>query len=102
VLLPKNFVAAPIDGKHDYCFSHQWHYGKAEAMRLVRDAVYRGIPVYALFVPSNHIDQDVQRLPQIEGYTWKRSGRSNTTALIMILKQQAGVSLLDATPVNPG
>ena len=28
-LLPKPFVAAPIDGNHDYSYSQLWHYGKA-------------------------------------------------------------------------
>src|SRR6266511_4998373 len=27
-LLPKPFVAAPVDGHHDYCYSRLWHYGK--------------------------------------------------------------------------
>ena len=31
-LLPKPFVAAPIDGNHNYSFSRLWHYGKAEAL----------------------------------------------------------------------
>src|SRR5436190_2719454 len=27
-LLPKPFVAAPVDGNHDYSYSRLWHYGK--------------------------------------------------------------------------
>jgi hypothetical protein len=96
--LPKTFVAAPIDEKHNYCFSRQWHYGKAEAIQLVAGGLNRGIPVYALFVPSKHVDQDVRRLPQIQGYTWKRSDRSNTTGVIMVLTKEAGVSSLDLVP----
>ena len=53
VLLPKPFVAAPIDGHHYYCFSRLWHYGKAEAIRLVANGLARAIPVYALLLPSN-------------------------------------------------
>jgi hypothetical protein len=88
VLLPRPFVAAPIDDKHNYCFSQQWHYGKAEAIRFVTGGLDHVIPVYALFVPSEHLDQDVQRLPQIQGYIWKRSGRSNRRAVIMILTKE--------------
>jgi hypothetical protein len=102
VLLPKPFVAAPIDEKHDYRFSRQWHYGKPDAIRLVKGGVNRGIPVYALFVPSEHMDQDVQRLPQIPGYSWQRSGRSSKTALIMILTKETGVSLLDSMSIQDG
>ena len=96
VLLPKPFVAAPIDDKHNYCFSRQWHYGKAEAIRFVTGGLDHGIPVYALFVPSEHLDQDVQRLPQIQGYTWTRSDRSGTTAVIMILTKDTVACSLDS------
>ena len=48
VLLPKRFVAAPIDDKHNYCYSRQWHYGKAEAIRFVAGGLDQAIPVYAL------------------------------------------------------
>ncbi len=84
-LLPKRFVAAPIDDKHNYCYSRQWHYGKAEAIRFVAGGLDQAIPVYALFVPSEHLDQDIQRLPQIQGYSWKRSHHSDATAVVMIL-----------------
>jgi ATP phosphoribosyltransferase len=94
VLLPKPFVAAPIDHKHYYCYSPLWHYGKAEAIRLVAGGLDRAIPVYALFVPSEHLDQDIERLPQIQGYTWKRSDRSGTTAVIMILTKETVASSL--------
>jgi hypothetical protein len=96
VLLPNRFVAAPIDDKHDYRFSRQWRYGKAEAMRLVEGGVNSSTPVYALFVPSQHLDQDIARLPHIEDYTWKRSDRSSKTAVIMILTRDNGVSSPDS------
>ena len=96
VLLPKPFVAAPIDDHHNYSYSRLWHYGKAEAIRFVTGGLDRGIPVYALFVPSEHLDQDVERLPQIQGYTWTRSGRSGTTAVIMILTKDTVARSLDS------
>ena len=46
-LLPKPFVAAPIDDHHSYCYSRLWHYGKVEAIRLVRSGLDRATPVYA-------------------------------------------------------
>ena len=48
-LLPKPFVAAPIDGSHDYRYSQLWHYGKVEAIRLVQSGLDHATPVYALF-----------------------------------------------------
>jgi len=102
VLLPKPFVAAPIDDKHNYCFSRLWHYGKAEAIRFVTAGLDHGIPVYALFVPSEQLDQDVQRLPQIQGYTWTRSDRSGTTAVIMILTKDTVARSLDSVLAHGG
>ena len=102
VLLPKPFVAAPIDDKHNYCFSRIWHYGKAEAIRLVAGGLDRGIPVYALFVPSKHLDQDVERLPQIQGYTWKRSDRSSTRVVIMVLIKETVANSVDSVPRGAG
>jgi hypothetical protein len=84
-LLPKQFVAVPIDGKHNYCYSRQWHYGKAEAIQLVATGVGRASPVYALLLPSNDIDQDIKRLPLIQDYTWKRANGTDTAAVILTL-----------------
>ncbi len=58
VLLPKPFVAAPIDGKHNYSYSRDWHYGKVEALRLVQSGLDHATPVYALLVPAIDGDQD--------------------------------------------
>jgi len=102
VLLPKPFVAAPIDDKHNYCYSRIFHYGKAEAIRLVAGGLDRAIPVYALLLPSEHVDQDVRRLPQIQRYTWKRSDRSGTTAVIMILTRETVDRSLDSVPADGG
>jgi hypothetical protein len=95
-LLPKGFVAAPIDDMHNYRYSRQWRYGKAEAVQLVESALKRGRPVYGLFVPSKELDQNVQRLPLVQGYSWKRSERSNTAAVIMTLTEDAPVPTRDS------
>jgi len=102
VLLPKPFVAAPIDEKHYYCYSRLWHYGKAEAIRLVTGGLDHAIPVYALFVPSEHLDQDVDRLPQIQGYTWKRSDRSGTSAVIMVLTKDTVANSVGSASAQRG
>ena len=94
-LLAKPFVAAPIDDKHNYRYSRQWRYGNAEAMRLVANGVRRAIPVYALLLPSKDVDQDIKRLPLIQGYTWKRSDRTDTPAVIVTLTKDVLTSTLE-------
>ena len=96
-LLPKPFVAAPIDDHHNYCYSRLWHYRKVEAIRLVQSGLDHATPVYALLVPSIDDDQDVQRLPSIQGYSWKRSEKSNSRAVIMTLTTDAAAPTLDST-----
>jgi hypothetical protein len=88
-LLPKPFVAAPIDGKHDYCYSRLWHYATPEAVQLVANALGRATPVYALMVSSKDVHQDIKRLPVIQGYSWSRSNRTNTAVVIMTLTKDA-------------
>ena len=96
-LLPKPFVAAPIDGRHDYCYSRLWHYAKPEAAQLVANGLGHATPVYALLLSSKDIDQDIKRLPVIEGYSWKRSNRTDTAAVIMTLTKTAPALTLEPT-----
>jgi hypothetical protein len=96
-LLPKGFVAAPLDGNHSYCYSRRWHYGSAEAAQLAQSGLARATPVYALLVPSKDIDRDIKRLPLIQGYSWIRSERSNKRAVIMTLMKDPAVLALDST-----
>jgi len=96
VLLPKPFVAAPIDDHHNYCYSRLWHYGKVEALRLVQNGLDHATPVYALLLPSNNDDRNVQRLPSIRGYTWKRSKKFNSRAVVMTLTTDAAAPTLDS------
>jgi hypothetical protein len=95
-LLPKPFVAAPIDGSHNYSYSRRWHYGKTEALELVHSALDHGAPVYALLLSSKDTDQDVKRLPMIQGYSWKRSEKSNPKALILTLTKDPVAFTLDS------
>src|SRR6478672_9983790 len=71
-----------------------WHYGKLEAAQLVANGLGRATPVYALLLPSKDVDQDIKRLPLIQGYSWKRSEKSNTRAVIMILTKDVPTSTL--------
>ena len=96
VLLPKPFVAAPIDDHHNYCYSRLWHYGKSEAIRLVQSGLDHATPVYALLLPYKHDDQDVQRLPSIQGYSWRRSEKSSTRVVIMTLTKNASAPTPDS------
>jgi hypothetical protein len=93
-LLPKPFVAAPVDDRHEYCYSRIWHYGGNEAIRLVQSGLARAIPIYALLLPSSNLDQDIKRLPSIQGYSWKRRHRTNKAALIMTLRKDSPASTL--------
>ncbi|HXM28301.1 MAG TPA: hypothetical protein VN957_19920 [Chthoniobacterales bacterium] len=99
VLLPKPFVAAPIDNHHNYCYSRLWHYGKAEAIGLVQSGLGHATPVYAILLPSNHDEQDVQRLPSIQGYSWRGSEKSSTRAVIMTLTKDAAAPTQDSASV---
>jgi hypothetical protein len=97
-LLPKPFVAAPLDANHNYCYSRRWHYGKAEALKLVQSGLDHAVPVYALLLSSKDADQDVKRLPMIEGYSWKRSENSSTSVVILTLtKDVVALSLESAS-----
>lgn len=95
VLLPKQFVAAPIDERHNYCFSSSWHYGKVEALRLVQTGLDHATPVYALLLPSDNLDRDIQRLPSVQGYSWKRSDKSTSRAVIMTLTTDTAASTVN-------
>ena len=98
VLLPKPFVAAAIDDRHDYAWSPFWHYGKVEALHLVQSGIDHATPVYAILLPSNNNDRDIQRLPLIQGYSWKRSEKSNSQAVIMTLTTDGFAPTLTPRP----
>jgi hypothetical protein len=97
-LLPRPFVAAPLDAGHNYCYSRLWHYGKAEAVQLVQSGLRHATPVYALLLSPEDVDQEVKRLPSIQDYSWKRSENSNTRAVILTLTKHADASTLDSVP----
>jgi hypothetical protein len=54
-------------------------------MRLAQSGLDHSTPVYALLVPSERNDEEIQRLPSIKGYTWRRNEKSGTKAVVMTL-----------------
>jgi hypothetical protein len=44
-LLPRAFVAAPIDGKHNYPWSFTWRYDQPQALALVEHGLQQSLPV---------------------------------------------------------
>jgi hypothetical protein len=69
-LLPPGFVAAPIDGNHNYKWSLAWRYERPQALALVEHALAQSLPVYALFATRDEITTKQSRLPPIVGYEW--------------------------------
>lgn len=96
-LLPKSFVAAPLDATHNYCYSRLWHYDKAEAIRLVAGGLDHAIPVYSLFVSSEQLDQELQRLPQIQVTVENEVRNPIQRAVILTLTKDLVAFILDST-----
>jgi hypothetical protein len=84
-LLPRSFVAAPIDGKHHYKWSYLWRYDRPEALALVERGLEQSLPVYALFVSHDQMITQQSRLPNVPGYEWRILNDSNDKAAILKL-----------------
>ncbi|MGH7982097.1 MAG: ArnT family glycosyltransferase [Candidatus Udaeobacter sp.] len=84
-LLPHSFVAAPIDGEHHYKWSYTWRYERPQALALVKHALERSVPVYALFVSSDESTTKLSRLPAVPGYDWHLLDNSHGKAAILKL-----------------
>jgi hypothetical protein len=69
-LFPRSFVAAPIDGNHQYKWSYTWRYDRPQAQALVHNGLEQSVPVYALFVSRNDMVTKQSRLPAVPGYEW--------------------------------
>jgi hypothetical protein len=67
---PDWIVAAPLDGKHHYRYSEIWHYGRPEALALVKHGLARTHAVYALFVSQQEKVEKKARLPELDGHEW--------------------------------
>jgi len=84
-LLPRSFVAAPIDGKHHYKWSYLWRYDRPQALALVERGLEQSLPVYALFVSQDQMTAQQSRLPNIPGYEWQILNDSNDKVAILKL-----------------
>jgi hypothetical protein len=84
-LLPRSFVAAPIDGKHHYKWSYLWRYDRPQALALVERGLEQSLPVYALFVSQDQMITQQSRLPTVPGYEWRILNNSNDNAAILKL-----------------
>src|SRR5262249_23440320 len=60
-LLPGRLVAAPIDGKHHYKWSYTWRYDQPQALALVQRGLAESLPVYALFVSKQEMEENTGR-----------------------------------------
>jgi len=69
-LFPRSFVAAPIDGNHQYKWSYTWRYDRPQALALVEHGLEQSIPVYALFISQTEMVSKQSRLPIVPGYEW--------------------------------
>jgi hypothetical protein len=97
-LLPKSFVAAPIDGDHHYKWSKIWRYDCPQALALVQRGLARSLPVYALFVSPDDMSINQPRLPAVPGYSWQ--ALSNVPGKTQILKLVPVTD--DQTALPPG
>jgi hypothetical protein len=70
-LLPRSFVAAPIDSKHNYKWSYTWRYDRPQASALVEHGLQQSLSVYALFTSQNDLAGNQSRLPTVPGYEWR-------------------------------
>jgi len=84
-LLPRSFVAAPIDGKHHYEWSYTWRYDRPQALALVEHGLQQSLPVYALFPSQDEVATQQSRLPNVFGYEWRSLNNSHGNAAILKL-----------------
>jgi hypothetical protein len=84
-LLPRSFVAAPIDGKHNYKWSYTWRYDRPQALALVEHGLEQSVSVYALFTSQDDVAGNQSRLPTVPGYEWRTLSSSQRNAAILKL-----------------
>ncbi len=84
-LLPRSFVAAPIDGDHHYKWSYTWRYDRPQALAFVQHGLEQSFPVYALFVSSDEATTKHSRLPVVPGYDWHLLDQFRSKAALLKL-----------------
>jgi len=83
-LLPRSFVAAPIDENHHYTWSHTWRYDRPQALALVQRGLIQSLPIYALFVSTQEMQEKTRRLPRVDGYDWHLVDSSAEAAILRL------------------
>jgi hypothetical protein len=84
-LLPRGFVAAPIDGAHNYPYSKLWRYDKDEARSLVTKGLSEHVVIYAIFFSKTQMATNLPRLPQIDGHQWVPLDEGDRMAVATLL-----------------
>ena len=84
-LLPRSFVAAPIDGKHNYKWSYTWRYDRPQASALVEHGLQQSLSVYALFTSQDDVAGNQSRLPTVPGHEWRTLSNSQRNVAILKL-----------------
>jgi len=85
VLLPAGFVTAPLDGKGYVGFSKIFHYDRPQATELLKRGIEHTIPIYALFVSRDEMNEKVSRLPELHGYKWVIGENSAPDSVVLRL-----------------
>jgi len=85
VLLPAGFVTAPLDGKGYVGFSKIFHYDRPQATELLKRGIEHTIPIYALFVSQDEMNEKVSRLPELHGYKWVIGENSAPDSVVLRL-----------------
>lgn len=81
-ILPTDFMAAPIDGRHEYNHSRLWKYDAGSAQTLALFNLEKRRPVYALLTSED----GVETLPAISGWHWNRLPSDSQRAVILRLE----------------
>ena len=84
-LLPRSFVAAPVDGNHNYKWSYTWRYDRPQALALVEHGLQQSLPIYALFTSGDEAATKQSRLPNVPEYEWRVLDDSKANAVILKL-----------------
>jgi hypothetical protein len=84
-LLSDAFVAAPIDGKYYVGFSKVFPYDRPQALALVKRGLDQSLPVYALFLSREEMEEKTARLPQVDGYRWVAAENPAPDAVVLRL-----------------
>ncbi len=85
VLLPARFVTAPLDGKGYVGFSKIFHYDRPQATELLKHGIEHTIPIYALFVSQDEMNEKLSRLPKLDGYKWVIGENSAPDSVVLRL-----------------